>query len=143
MSSTTWRPRRTRITAFAMAGLIMATMIWLAFSIADTFKLADRIGIVLFGVFVFGVLALLARARVVADDTGLTVVNPLRTHRYSWAQVVGVSLGEGAPWPYLDLADGTTKGLVGIQGSEGESARRAVAELKALIAERGEAQEPR
>ncbi|GAB2818546.1 PH domain-containing protein [Actinocorallia aurea] len=140
--TTTWRPRKTRATAVAMAVLIMATMIWLAIAISDTFKTGDRIGILLFGLFVVGVLSLLARVKVVADDDGLTVVNPLRTHRYAWAEIVGVSLGVGAPWPYLDLADGTTKGLVGIQGSEGESARTAVAELKALIAERGEAPEP-
>ncbi|MDX6743114.1 PH domain-containing protein [Actinocorallia sp. A-T 12471] len=142
MRSTTWRPRKTRITAYALAGLIMATMIWLAVVISDTFQLADRIGIVLFGVFVAVLLALLARVKVVADGTGLTVVNPLRTHRYAWAEIVGVGLGEGAPWPYLDLADGTTKGLVGIQGSEGASARVAVAELRALIAERGETPDP-
>jgi hypothetical protein len=143
VTSRTWRPRRTRAVAFATAAMIMALMIWLAVVIADTFKLADRIGVVLFGVLVAALLAVVARARVTADDEGLTVVNPVRTHRYSWAEVVGVSFERGTPWPYLDLADGTSKGVVGIQGSEGESAWRAVAELQQLIAERGEAQEPR
>ncbi|GAA2732338.1 PH domain-containing protein [Actinocorallia aurantiaca] len=143
MTGKTWRPRRTRAMAFSMAALIMALMIWLAIGIAETFKLVDRIGIVLFGVFVAAILVMVARARVTADDEGLVVVNPLRTHRYSWAEVVDVSFERGAPWPYLDLADGTSKGAVGIQGSEGEAAWTAVSELKQLIAERGEAQEPR
>jgi hypothetical protein len=129
--------------AFAMAVMIMALMLWLAFVIADTFKLVDRIGMVLFGVLVAAILAMVARARVTADDEGLTVVNPLRTHRYTWAEVVGLSYEPGAPWPYLDLADGTTKGVVGIQGSEKQAAWEAIAEIRRLIAERGEAQEPR
>jgi len=129
--------------AFAMATMIMALMLWLAVVIADTFKLVDRIGMVLFGVLVAAILAMVARARVTADDEGLTVVNPLRTHRYAWAEVVGLSYEPGAPWPYLDLADGTTKGVVGIQGSEKQAAWEAIAEIRRLIAERGEAQEPR
>jgi len=129
--------------AFAMATMIMALMLWLAVVIADTFKLVDRIGMVLFGVLVAAILAMVARARVTADDEGLTVVNPLRTHRYAWAEVVGLSYEPGAPWPYLDLADGTTKGVVGIQGSEKQAAWKAIAEIRRLIAERGEAQEPR
>lgn len=129
--------------AYAMATMIMALMVWLAFAVAGTFKLADRIGIVLFGVLVAAVLATVARARVTADEAGLTVVNPLRTHRYAWAEVVGVSFEQGAPWPYLDLADGSSKGAVGIQGSEGPAAWEAVAELRRMIAERGETQEPR
>ncbi|MEO3783439.1 PH domain-containing protein [Actinocorallia sp. B10E7] len=143
MTGKTWRPRRTRAMAYAMAAVIMVLMIWLALAIADTFKLVDRIGMLLFGLLVAAILAMVARARVTADDEGLTVVNPLRTHRYSWAEVVGVSFERGAPWPYLDLSDGTSKGAVGIQGSEGEAAWTAVTELRQLIAERGEAQEPR
>ncbi len=129
--------------AYTMATMIMLLVVWLAFAIADTFKLVDRVGIVLFGLLVAAILAMVARARVTADETGLTVVNPLRTHRYAWAEVVGVTFERGAPWPYLDLADGTSKGAVGIQGSEGEAAWTAVTELRRLIAERGEAQEPR
>lgn len=129
--------------AAVMAVAILTTMVWLAIAISDTFQLADRIGIVLFGVFFAWVLSLLARVKVVADEAGLTVVNPLRTHRYTWPEIVGISLGVGAPWPYLDLADGTTKGVVGIQGSEGDDARAAVLALRELIAERGQAQEPR
>ncbi|GAA0954387.1 PH domain-containing protein [Actinocorallia libanotica] len=142
MTGRTWRPRRTRAMAFAMAAAIMALVIWLALMIADTFKLVDRIGIVVFGVFVAAVLATVARARVTADDRGLTVVNPLRTHRYAWAEVVGLSYEPGAPWPYLDLADGTSKGVVGIQGSEKQAAWTAIAEIRELIAAHGEAQEP-
>jgi hypothetical protein len=53
-----------------------------------------------------------------------------------------VSMAEGAPWPTLDLADGSTVAVMGIQSSDGERANRALAELATLIRERGETQGP-
>ena len=49
-------------------------------------------------------------------------------------QVVRVAMPPGAPWPTLDLDDGTTISAMGIHGSDGARARTAVAELKALVA---------
>ena len=70
----------------------------------------------------------------VATETGLMVVNGYRTRRFEWSQVIGVSLPRGAPWATLDLSDGTTVSVMGIQGSDGARARRAVRELRACIA---------
>jgi hypothetical protein len=39
----------------------------------------------------------------------------------------------GAPWPTMDLDDGTTISVMGIHGSDGARARTAVADLKALL----------
>lgn len=128
--------------AYTLAGMIVLGMIVLAIVVAPPFGLVDRIGLVIFGLLVAGLLHVLARSRVVADERGLTVVNPLRTHRYDWAEVLRANMAEGDPWPTLDLADGTSVGAMGIQGSEGERARRAIAELQALLHERGEAAEP-
>ena len=41
-------------------------------------------------------------------------------------------LPPGAPWVTLDLADGTTVAAMGIQGSDGDRAKRAVRELRAI-----------
>jgi hypothetical protein len=130
------------VVAYTLAGTIMLGMIVLAIVVAPPFGLVDRIGLVIFGLLVSGILHVLARSRLVADERGLTVVNPLRTHRYDWAEVLRANMAEGDPWPTLDLADGTSVGAMGIQGSEGERARRAIAELQALLHERGEAAEP-
>jgi hypothetical protein len=130
------------VVAYTLAGMIVLGMIVLAIVVAPPFGLVDRIGLVIFGLLVAGLLHVLARSRVVADERGLTVVNPLRTHRYDWAEVLRANMAEGDPWPTLDLADGTSVGAMGIQGSEGERARRAIAELQALLHERGEAAEP-
>ena len=45
-----------------------------------------------------------------------------------------MSLRRGAPWGTLDLSDGTTISLIGVQGSDGARARRAVREIRAAIA---------
>jgi len=70
-----------------------------------------------------------------------TVVNALRTHRYTWPEVLDVTLLESDPWPKIDFSDGLTVGAMGIQGSEKARARRATAELAALIKAKGEAGE--
>jgi hypothetical protein len=121
---------------------VMITMITLAIVVAPQFGLADRIGLVLFGLAIAGLLHLLGRCRVTADTEGLTLVNPVRTTRLEWAEILRVNLSEGEPWPTLDLADGSTVSAMGIQRSDGDRARQAVAELRALLRERGEAPDP-
>lgn len=137
----TWRPRRARIVAYGFAVLIVAGAVIMAVLIAEPFKLPDRVAIVAFGCAVAYVLHLLGRVRVEADEEGITIVNALRTHRYTWPEILEVTLLVGDPWPRIDFSDGRTIGAMGIQGSEKPRARRATAELEALIRERGEAKE--
>jgi len=139
MTAETWRPYWPRIIPYVLAAVVVAGMVVLAVAMPSNWALGDRIGLVVIGLMVAGVLHMLARSRVTADDRGLIVVNGLRTHEYEWAEVLGVSMGEGAPWPTLDLADGSTLPAMGIQASDGDRARRAVAELATLVHERGEA----
>ncbi|WP_049571219.1 PH domain-containing protein [Nonomuraea sp. SBT364] len=136
-----WRPRRGRIVAYGFATLVVIGAVVMAVFIADPFKLPDRIAIVLFGCAVAFVLHLLGRVRVEADDEGVTLVNAVRSHRYTWPEVIDVTLLPGEPWPKIDFSDGRTIGAMGIQGSEKALAQRATAELAALIHERGEARE--
>ncbi|QFY08351.1 PH domain-containing protein [Nonomuraea phyllanthi] len=137
----TWRPRRTRFVAYGSAALIVLGAVAMAIFIAEPFKLPDRVGFVVFGCAVAFVLHLLGRVRVEADDEGVTIVNAVRTHRYTWPEILEVTLLSGDPWPRIDFSDGRTIGAMGIQGSEKPRAVRATAELAALIRERGEARE--
>ncbi|TMR20693.1 PH domain-containing protein [Nonomuraea turkmeniaca] len=137
----TWRPRKPRIVAYGSAVLIVLGAVIMAVFIAEPFKLADRVAIVAFGCAVAFVLHLLGRVRVEADEEGITIVNAVRTHRYTWPEILEVTLLVGDPWPKIDFSDGRTIGAMGIQGSEKPRARRATAELEALIRERGEAEE--
>ncbi|MCK2220820.1 PH domain-containing protein [Actinomadura sp. ATCC 31491] len=137
----TWRPGVPRLVPYVFAAVIVAGAVIMAIFIAAPFQLPDRIAIVAFGGAVAYVLHLLGRVRVTADEEGVTLVNAVRTHRYSWPEVLAVSMDPGDPWPRVDFSDGRTIGAMGIQGSEKERAARAVAELSALIRERGEARE--
>lgn len=139
----TWRPVMGRVVAYGMAAGVLLTTVLLAIMVAPPFALADRIGIVLFGLAIATGLHLLGRCRVTADERGLTVVNVARVHTFEWAQVIRVSMDVGASWPSLDLADGSSLGAMGIQSADGERAKRAVAELRALLHHYGETSEPR
>ncbi|REE99608.1 PH (Pleckstrin Homology) domain-containing protein [Thermomonospora umbrina] len=134
-----WRPRRTRITAYAMAGVIVLGMVVLAVVVAPQFKVVDRLLLVAFGAFLGWVLHMFARCRVVADEGGVTVVNAFRTRRLAWPEVLGVTMAEGEPWPTLDLADGTSLGAMGINGSEKSRAAHHLGEFRALLGRHAEA----
>lgn len=138
----TWRPRRARATTYTLAGVIVLTMIVLAVILPPSWPLADRVGLALFGLAVAGVLSLLARPRIVATEDRLTIVNIVRTWVLEWPEVIEVRMPPGEPWPTLDLADGSNIAAMGIQSNDGELARANLAQLVALIHERGEAEEP-
>ncbi|MEO5873986.1 MAG: PH domain-containing protein [Streptosporangiaceae bacterium] len=139
---TTWRPRRSRAIAYTMASIIMVMMVVLAIVVPPPFGVIDKVGLILFGGLVAGILCLIGRCRLTADARGLTVVNVVRTHRYEWAEIVRINLQPGDPWPTLDLANGESIGAMGIQGSEGERAKVAVREVRELLVQYGEAREP-
>jgi len=136
-----WRPRRTRIVAYALAGTIMLGMVVLAVVVAPEFTLIDRFLLVACGAVVAWLLHMFARCRVVADEQGLTVVNAFRTRRLEWPEVLGVTMNEGDPWPTLDLSDGTSLSAMGINGAEKARAARHLAQLRTLIARKAEAPE--
>ena len=60
-------------------------------------------------------LVLLARPKVVADETGVTVVNIASSRRLAWAEILQVNLRPGDPWVFLNLSDGTSLPALGIQ----------------------------
>jgi hypothetical protein len=134
----TWRPFGARIAAAVLGVMLLALLVavWFALDteIRSQFTTFQRITMVLMGVLLFGVYNALVRSRVSATDTGLTVVNGYRKRSYEWSQVIGVSLRRGAPWGTLDLSDGTTISLIGVQGSDGDRARKAIREIRAAIA---------
>jgi hypothetical protein len=133
----TWRPFGVRVAVWVLGGLLLAIVVfvWLAFddSTRAQFTLLERITLVLIGLMLFAAYYALVRSRVSATTEGLTVVNGYRKRTYEWSQVIQVSLRRGAPWGTLDLSDGTTISILGVQGSDGARARRAVREIRAAI----------
>jgi hypothetical protein len=142
----TWRPRKARIVAFGIALLVMAVVVGLALLLpsagARPFGVADRIGIVLIGALVAGVLLRQGLVRLTADERGLYVVNLFRRRRLEWGDVAGVSLRPGDPWLMLDLTDGEALAVMGIQSTDGPAAHAAAREVAALVAARHRASGP-
>jgi len=133
-----WRPHRTRLIILVLAALLAGSLTVIAAILpsdgGEPWPLSARIAFACIGFAGAAVLLVLARPKVVAHPGGLTVVNMLRTHRLEWAQVVAVHLRPADPWVLLDLTDGTTLSVMGIQTAEGITAARvAVAELRALV----------
>lgn len=133
----TWRPFGVRM-AGIMAGVglfAICAVAWFAFDDATRAKFTpfQRGTLVALGLLIFACGHALTRSRVVAETGRLVVVNGYRRHVYSWPEVITVSLPRGAPWAVLDLADGTSQAVMGIQGSDGDRAKRAVRELRALL----------
>jgi hypothetical protein len=93
----------------------------------------DRAGIAALGLPLAAVLLLLARPRLAADASGLTVVNLVRRRRLAWSEVVGVDLADTGSWASLDLADGTALPVLALQTADGRRFHRAMGELAALI----------
>ena len=129
-----WGPR----VAYPVAVVVLGGIIALAIALPGGergYGPADRFLIVVVGLAIAWVLHRLGAVRIVCDEQGLTVVNLLRRQRYEWAEVVGVRLDPGAPWVVLDISDGTSVPAMGIQGSDGEHARRQATDLARLVAQ--------
>ena len=136
----TYRPLGARV-ATAMAAVILVSsmsFLWVMLpgSVQAQFAIAQRLTLILFLIVMLVVLNAMFRTSAHADDGGLTITNGYRVRRFSWPEVLGVSLGSSHPWALVDLADGSTVALMAIQGSDGARARRAAHELAAVIASR-------
>lgn len=133
----TFRPTRTRVVLLSV-GVVMFAVITVVALTLEQLSAGERTSFVLTALIFLGVLALLSRPKIVADDNGVTVVNLTRTRRLSWAEIVRVNLRVGDPWVFLDLSDGTSMPALGIQpGIAKEQAIRDARSLRALAENHG------
>lgn len=135
----TWRPFGVRIAGvvFGAALIVVCVFAWIGFD-AETrakFTAFQRGTLAFLGLLAFSVWFALVRSRVVATAEKLVVVNGYRRHEYSWPEIIAVHLPPGAPWATLDLSDGTSAAMLGIQGSDGGRAKQAVRSLRALVSQ--------
>ncbi|MFD3627381.1 PH domain-containing protein [Streptomyces sp. NPDC058698] len=127
----TFRPARTRAVLLT-AGTVLFAVITLIALLLEQLGPGERVSFVFTAALLAGVLFLLARPKVVADEAGVTVVNIMSRRRLEWAQILRVNLRAGDPWVFLDLSDGTSMPALGIQ--PGIARARAVADARALRA---------
>ncbi|MFI7502336.1 PH domain-containing protein [Streptomyces sp. NPDC049687] len=128
-----FRPGRTRAVLLT-AGVAIFLVISAIAVLLEKLGPGERLSFVVTGALVFGVLAQLARVRVLADDSGVTVVNIASRRRLDWAEIIQVNLRPGDPWVFLDLTDGTSLPALGIQpGINKQQAIRDARALRALV----------
>ncbi|MER7176290.1 PH domain-containing protein [Streptomyces mesophilus] len=133
----TFRPTRTRAVLLTTGIAMFAVITAIAFML-ETLNAGERASFVLTGALLFAVLVLLSRPKVVADETGVTVVNLTRRRRLAWAEILQVNLRAGDPWVFLNLSDGTSLPALGIQPGIGkQQAIRDAGALRALAEAHG------
>ena len=130
-----FRPRLARVVSLAVAAAVVVLTLVLVATMPGLATL-DQIGFMLFALAIAWFCWRQASVSAVPDDTGLRVRNLLITTHVAWAQVVSVRFGQGRPWVQLDLADGDTIAVMGVQRSDGERAEREARRLATLVARR-------
>ncbi|WP_460063396.1 PH domain-containing protein [Streptomyces sp. YKOK-I1] len=127
----TFRPGRTRAVLLS-AGVVIFLVISGVAMLLEKLGPGERLSFVVTGALIFWALAQLARVRVVADDSGVTVVNIASRRRLDWAEIIQVNLRPGDPWVFLNLTDGTSLPALGIQ--PGINKQQAITDARALRA---------
>ncbi|MFF3734473.1 PH domain-containing protein [Streptomyces sp. NPDC002476] len=127
----TFRPTRTRVVLLTVGAAMFVVITVVALTL-EQMSPGERSSFVFTALLFFGVLALLSRPKVVADASGVTVVNLTRTRRLSWPEILRVNLRPGDPWVFLDLSDGTSMPALGIQPGIGR--QQAIRDARALRA---------
>jgi hypothetical protein len=140
----TFRPVLTRVVLLTMAALLLTVLTAVALLMphdgAAPWSTAERATVIGTAVVMCAVLLLLSRPKAVADADGLTVVNLTVRRRLAWPEVLRVTLGPGDSWVRLDLADGTSLPVMGIQpGIAKRQALRDARRLRTLAEALGEA----
>jgi hypothetical protein len=133
----TFRPGRTRAVLLTAGAAIFATITAIAL-LLEKLGPGERLSFIVTAALLFGVVAMLARVTVVADDSGVTVVNIASKRRLDWAEIIQVNLRPGDPWVFLNLSDGTSLPALGIQpGIAKQQAITDARALRALVEARG------
>ena len=127
----TFRPGRTRAVLLT-AGVAIFVVITTVAMLLEQLSPGEKLSFVFTGAVLFGVLAVLARVKVVADESGVTVVNIVSRRHLEWAEILQVNLRPGDPWVFLNLSDGTSQPALGIQ--PGIAKERAIADARTLRA---------
>jgi len=140
----TFRPVVTRVVLLTMGALLVGVLTTVAVLMphdgASPWSTGERVSVIATAVVFCALLVLLSRPKAVADAGGLTVVNLTVNRRLDWAEVLRVNLGPGDAWVRLDLADGTSLAVMGIQpGIARRQALRDALRLRDLVEALGEA----
>jgi hypothetical protein len=139
------RPRRLRILAVIMSLTLTGVVVlgWSALpqSLRDAFTPSQLLTLLALLLVLLFIMVAIAASYVRADATGLRFRNGVRTHVVPWSRVHKIMLRPGDPWaivlllpddgrPFEVDLDAEKRQLMGVQANDGDSSRRAVAELR-------------
>jgi len=127
-----FRPRFARLVTLVLVVVVLVLTAALILALPNAEPL-DRAGFALVGLLIAWFCWRQATVRAVPDEDGLTVRNLMITTRLTWAEIVSVRFGSGRPWVQLDLADGDTLAVMGIQRADGELAEAEARRLATLV----------
>lgn len=127
----TFRPSLTRAVLLT-AGVAIFVVITTVALLLEQLSPGEKLSFIFIGALLFGVLLMLSRPKVVAEETGVTVVNITSRRHLEWAEILQVNLRPGDPWVFLNLSDGTSLPVLGIQ--PGIAKQRAIQDARALRA---------
>lgn len=134
----TFRPLGTRMAGIAGGLIVLVAVVaaWFLLSpeVRATFTWFERVLALILAAMMAACVHALVRAKAVATEHGLTVVNGYRKHEFEWAQIVAIRLPSGAPWATLDLSDGTTCSVLALQATDGARAIKGVRQIRSLLA---------
>jgi hypothetical protein len=135
-----FRPRWARWVSAALAVLVTVSAVLLLVLLPtegpSAYGTGDRIGLVVVAGGIVWFCWRQATVRATPTTDGLRVRNLATTRTVTWAEIVSVRFGEGRPWVQLDLADGDTLAVMGVQRADGERAGREARRLATLVAAR-------
>ncbi len=92
----TFRPARTRAVLLTAAAAIFVVIVTVTM-LLEQLNPGERISFVFTAALLSGVLLMLARPKVVADESGVTVVNIAGRRRLEWPEILQVNLRPGDP----------------------------------------------
>jgi len=130
----TFRPRAARVVTLTLA-VVVLVLTGLLIVFMPGLNTGDQVGFALVGLLIGGFCWRQATVRARVDDEGVTVRNLVYTRRLEWAEIVSVRFGSGRPWVQLDLSDGDTLAVMGIQRADGAYADAEARRLATLVAQ--------
>jgi hypothetical protein len=139
-----FRSRRGRLVATVMAVLSLVVFVTVAVLLPSnagltTWQPADRALLAGIGVLIALVCWRYASIRAVPSLEGLVVRNLAVTRTVTWAEIIDVEFGGGAPWVSLELDDTDTLAVMAIQRADGPTAMAEAQRLATLVRDLGEA----
>ncbi|HEY5516050.1 MAG TPA: PH domain-containing protein [Pengzhenrongella sp.] len=129
-----FRPRLARVVALVLGVVVAAGTPVLVLTVPGDYGFADLGGFAAVGAAIVWFCWREASVRALVDERGVTVRNLMLTRRVEWAEIVSVRFGQGRPWVQLDLADGDTLAVMGVQRADGAFAAAEASRMATLVA---------